>query len=48
MQELKNLKLYLRISYVLLFFVFLAFALFGVGDLDWDRAKRKVNKYFAA
>ncbi|GAB6109813.1 hypothetical protein [Fusibacter bizertensis] len=44
---LKSHKLsrFIIISNVLLFIVFLVAWLFGVGDLDWDKAKIKVNKY---
>lgn len=37
---------YIIISNVILFILFTAIALFGVGDLDWDKAKRTVNKRF--
>lgn len=48
MHKFKNIKMYLFISNILLFFVFLALAIFGVGDLDWDKAKHKVHKYFVS
>ena len=37
---------YIIISNVILFILFTAIALLGVGDLDWDKAKRTVNKRF--
>ena len=45
MQNSRKLAHFIIISNVFLFIVFLGAWLFGIGDLDWDKAKSKVNRY---